>query len=88
MEEARNADSSADGTADSCGAGMHIAGGETSAERPGITRMMFLVVFFCAAEMFGVFPQGPDLFSLRDSAVMGQRGTVRSLLYPERVGRE
>jgi hypothetical protein len=46
MEEARNADSSAEGTADSCGAGMQIAGGETSAERPGITRMMFLVVFF------------------------------------------
>jgi hypothetical protein len=33
-----------------CEAWMHFAGGETSAQRPGITRMMFLVVFFCVAE--------------------------------------
>jgi len=58
MEKARNADSSAEGTADSCDAWMQIAGGETSAERPGITRMMFLVVFFCALEKDVVFPAG------------------------------
>jgi len=60
MEEARNADSSAEGTADSCGAGMQIAGGETSAERSGITRMMFLVVFFCALEKAVVVAEGAD----------------------------
>jgi len=61
MEKARNADSSAEGTADSCDAWMQIAGGETSAERPGITRMMFLVVFFCASEKGVVVPEGSGL---------------------------
>jgi hypothetical protein len=30
----------------------HYAGGETSAGRPGITWMMFLVVFYCVSENF------------------------------------
>ncbi len=40
----------AEGTALLCEAWMHFAGGETSAERPGITRMMFLAVFFMAVK--------------------------------------
>ena len=28
---------------------MHFAGGETSAERPGTSRMTYLAVFLCAA---------------------------------------
>jgi len=58
MEKARNADSSAEGTADSCDAWMQIAGGETSAERPGTTRMMFLVVFFARQKKFRFFRKG------------------------------
>jgi hypothetical protein len=46
MEMAGIAGSNAKGIADSCDARTHYAGGETSAGRPGITRMMFLVVFF------------------------------------------
>ena len=64
MEKARNADSSAEGTADSCDAWMQIAGGETSAERPGITRMMFLAVFFARLKLKAVpaaREQGPAL---------------------------
>jgi hypothetical protein len=39
------ADSKANGIAAPCDAWMHFAGGETSARRPGTTRMMFLAVF-------------------------------------------
>jgi hypothetical protein len=46
MEKARNASSSANGIAKPCEAWMHFAGGETSAERPGTTWMMFLAVFY------------------------------------------
>jgi hypothetical protein len=48
MEKARNATSSTEGSVNSCEAWMHFAGGETSAGRPGITWMIFLVVFLCA----------------------------------------
>jgi hypothetical protein len=40
---------------------MHYAGGETSAERPGTTRMMLLAVFLCLKENRRV--------KIRDSAV-------------------
>ena len=46
LEKARIAGSIAEGTALLCEAWMHFAGGETSAGRPGTTRMMFLAVFY------------------------------------------
>jgi hypothetical protein len=51
LEKARKARSIAEGTALLCEAWMHFAGGETSAGRPGTTRMMFLAVFFCVQKM-------------------------------------
>lgn len=48
LEKARIACSVAEGTALPCEAWKHFAGGETSAERPGTTRMVFLAVFFMA----------------------------------------
>jgi hypothetical protein len=45
MEKAWIASSRAKGIAKPCKAWMHFAGGETSAGRPGTTRMMFLAVF-------------------------------------------
>ncbi len=46
LEKARIACSVAEGTALPCEAWKHFAGGETSAELPGTTRMVFLAVFF------------------------------------------
>ena len=38
---------------------MHFAGGETSAERPGTTRMMFLAVFMSEGKVrVGYLPAG------------------------------
>jgi hypothetical protein len=51
MEKARIVDSKAEGTALPCEAWMHFAGGETSAERPGTTWMMFLAIFLQTAKV-------------------------------------
>ena len=66
METARIADSKAEGTALPCEAWMHFAGGETSAERPGTTRMMFLAIFFADCKStYGRDPFKNQLFQVR-----------------------
>ena len=60
-----------------CEAWMLLAGGETSAERSGITRMMFLAVFLCTVQN-PVPGQGLPAISQRldHSAVNRQIGAV------------